>query len=52
MEKIKWSEKVSNEDVLEHIGEKVTLVNNMLCRKSNWTGYIQRNNFLPNDATE
>jgi hypothetical protein len=30
MEKIKWSEKATNEQVLEHIGEKRTLLNNNL----------------------
>jgi hypothetical protein len=35
MEKIKWSEKVTNEQVLEHIGEKRTLLNNILSRKAN-----------------
>jgi hypothetical protein len=33
MEKMKWSEKVTNEQVLDHIGEKRTLLNNILCRK-------------------
>ena len=40
MEKIKWSEKVTNEDVLEHIGEKRTLLNNTLRRKAYWIGHI------------
>ena len=35
MEKIKWSEKVTNE-VLENIGEKTTLLSNILRRKANW----------------
>ena len=30
MEKIKWSEKVTHEQVLDHIGEKRTLLNNIL----------------------
>ena len=34
MEKIKWSEKVTNE-VLESIGEKKALLSNILCRKAN-----------------
>ena len=34
MEKIKWSEKVTNEQVLDHIGEKRTLLNNILRRKA------------------
>ena len=34
MEKIKWSEKVSNEQVVQRIGEKRTLLNNIVRRKS------------------
>ena len=44
MEKIKWSEKVANEDVLERKGEKRKLLNNILCRKANWIGHILRRN--------
>jgi len=36
MEKIKLSEKVINEQVLEYIGEKRTFLNNILHRKANW----------------
>ena len=39
MEKIKRSEKTSNE-VLGRIGEKRTLLNNILRRKANWIGHI------------
>jgi hypothetical protein len=35
MEKIKWSEKVTNE-VIERIGEKNTLLNNIPRRNVNW----------------
>ena len=52
MEKIKWSEKVTNERVLDHIGEKRTLLNNILSRKSNWIGHILRRNCLLHDAIE
>ena len=38
MEKIKLSEKVTNEQVLERIGEKRTFLNNILRRKNNWIG--------------
>jgi hypothetical protein len=38
MEKIKWSEKVSNEQVLERIRGKRTLLNNILLRTANWIG--------------
>ena len=43
MEKIKWSEKLTNEQVLDRIGEKRTLLNNILRRKANWIGHILRN---------
>ena len=36
MEKIKLSEKVTNGQVLERIGEKRTLLNNILRREVNW----------------
>ena len=35
MEKIKWSEKVTNEQILGRIGEKRTLLNNILRRNVN-----------------
>ena len=37
MEKIKWSQKVTIEQVFECIGEKRTLLNNILRRKANDT---------------
>ena len=52
MEKIKWSEKVTNGEALEHIGEKRTLLNNILCRKANWISHILRRNCLLHDAIE
>ena len=48
MEKIKWSEKVTNEQVLDRIGEKRTLIR----RKANWIGHILRRNCLLHDAIE
>ena len=52
MEKIKWSEKVTNEQVLNRIGEKRTLLNNILRRKANWICHILRINCLLHDAIE
>ena len=51
MEKIKWSEKVTNE-ILDRIGEKKTLLNNILRRKVNWIGHILRRNCLLDDVIE
>ena len=49
---MKWSENVFNEQVLDHIGEKRTLLNNILCRKANWIGHILRGNGLLHDDFE
>ena len=51
MEKIKRSEKTSNE-VLGRIGEKRTLLNNILRRKANWIVHILRKNCRFHDAIE
>ena len=51
-EKIKWSEKVTNEQVLDLIGEKRSLINNILRRIVNWIGHILRRNCLLHDAIE
>jgi hypothetical protein len=52
MEKIKWSEKVTNEQVLDRIGEKRTRLNNILRIKANWIDHILRRNCLLCDANE
>jgi hypothetical protein len=52
IEKIKWTEKVTNEHVFDRIGEKRTLLNNILRRKVNWIGHILRRNCLLHDAIE
>ena len=50
MKTIKWSEKASNGQVRERIGENKTLLNNILGRIANWVGHILRRNCLLNDA--
>ena len=51
-EKIKWPEKVTNEQVLERVGEKRILINDTLHRKSNWIGHIMKRNCLLHDGIE
>ena len=51
-EKIKWSEKIINEEILERIGEKRTLINNFLSRKAKGIGHILRRNCLLHDDIE
>ena len=49
----KMLEKVINEQVLERIGEKRTLLNNILRRKANLIGHIlRRNRLLHDDGSE
>ena len=50
MEKVKWSEKVTNEKVIERMGEKRTLLNNILHKKSDYQ--ISREKFEPEAGFE
>ena len=52
MKRIQWSEKVTNEQVLERIGEKRTLLDIILHRKVNWIGHVLRKKCLLHDAIE
>ena len=52
MEKIKRPEKVNNEEVLESLREKRTLLNNILHRKVNTIVHILRRNYIVQDAIE
>ena len=52
MKKIRCSEKVTNEEVLEYVGEKRTLLNTILPRKFNWIGHILRRNCLLHNVIE
>ena len=47
---IKWSEKVTIEQVLQHIGEKMRLLRNILRRKANQIGQILRRNCFRHDV--
>ena len=48
----KRSEGVTSKQVLERIGEKRKLLNDILQRKANWIGHILRRNCLLRDAIE
>ena len=52
MEKIKWSERVTNEQAIERIAEKRAHKNNFLRRRVNWIGHILRRNCLLHDTIE
>ena len=46
MEKIKWPEKITDEEARKRIDEKRKLINNILCREVNCAGQIVRRNCL------
>ena len=50
--KTKWLGKLTNEEVLERIIERRTLLNNILSTKVTLIGIILRRNFLLLDAIE
>ena len=52
MQRIKWSEKLTTEQVLECIEEERTLLNKILLRKANWICHILRRNFCLHDNIE
>ena len=52
MEKIKWPEKVTNEQIRDRIGEKRTLINAILRRKANRISHTLRTNCLLHEAIE
>ena len=46
MEKISWTERVRNEEVLRRVGEQRTLINTIWRRKARWTGHVIRSERL------
>lgn len=42
MEKIKWTDKKSNEEVLQMAGEQRSLINTIKISHRNWIGYARR----------
>jgi hypothetical protein len=52
MEKISWTAKKTNQEVLQIVGEKETLVNTIVKRKKNWIGHILRHDGLMKEVIE
>ena len=46
MERISWTEKITNEEVLRRVGEKRSMVETIVRRKKNWIGHIMRGDFF------
>ena len=52
MEKISWTDKITNEEVLERVGIKRQLINELRHRKKNWIGHILRGDSLLKEVIE
>jgi hypothetical protein len=52
LEKIKWTDKVSNERVLERVGEQRQLMKLLRIRKNIWIGHVLQGEGLMRDVME
>ena len=52
MEKISWTEKMTNEAVLKTVGEKQRMVEVIIQRKKNWIGHVVRGDGLLREVIE
>jgi hypothetical protein len=52
MEKISWTEKMTNEAVMKIIGEKQRMVAVIIQRKKNWIGHVVRGDGLLREVIE
>ena len=52
MEKIKWTDKISNEEVVRRVGEERSLVNTVIKRKKSWIGHVLRHDCLLKSVIE
>jgi hypothetical protein len=52
MEKISWTDRVRNEEVLHRVKEERSIVHTIKRRKANWIGHILRRNCLLKHVNE
>jgi hypothetical protein len=52
MEKISWTDRVRNEEVLHRVKEERNILHTIQGRKANWIGHILRRNCLLKHVTE
>jgi hypothetical protein len=50
MEKIRWTDRVRNEEVLHRVKEERNIIHEMKRRKANWIGHILCRNCLVKDV--
>ena len=52
MEKISWTDRVRNEEVLLRVNEQMNFLHEIRKRKANWIGHILRRNCLLKQVIE
>jgi len=52
MEKINWTDRVRNEEVLLRVNEQRDIIHEIIKRKANWIGHILRRNCLLKQVIE
>ena len=52
IEGIKWQDHITNEEVLNRVGEKRSLINTITRRQKNWIGHVLRGNNLLKEFIE
>ena len=52
MERISWTDKITNEEVLRRVGEKRSMLETIVRRKKNWIGHIMRGDELMKEVME
>jgi len=52
MEKISWTDRVRNEDVLLRVKEQRNIVHTVQRRKANWIGHVWHRNYLVKQVIE
>ena len=52
MGKVKWSDRKTNEEVLQMVSEERSLLSKILSRKKNWIGHVLRGEGVLRDVME
>ena len=52
MEKISWTDRVRNEEVLLRVNELRNIIHEIIKRKANWIGHVLRRNCLLKQVIE
>ena len=52
MERISWTDRVRNEDILLRVGEKRMMLEKIVLRQKNWIGHVLRGDGMLRDVIE